>query len=95
MVRRMMVMAFCLVVAALLCGVTQPSVAEDSAKKDQKATEEKRNEGNAKEENKEEGFRDGVNRAFDGLKKETAKGKKNLNDLYDREKAKSVDEKAK
>ena len=88
MVNRIKVMAFCLVAAALLLGVPQRGLAEDSAaKKDKKAAEENKD---SKDKNKDGNFRNGVNRAFDGFKKETTKGKKNLNDLNEREKAKSA-----
>jgi hypothetical protein len=89
MVSRMKVMAFCLFAAALLCGVPQRALGDDAAtKKDKKAAEEKKDKKDSKDTNKGGNFRDGVNRAFDGFKKETTKGKKNLNDLYEREKAK-------
>jgi hypothetical protein len=85
----MKVMAFCLVAAALLCGVPQRGLAEDSApKKEKKAAEEKKDKKDPKDKNKDGDVRDGVNRAWDGFKKETAKGKKNLNDLYERSTAK-------
>jgi hypothetical protein len=89
-----MVMVFCLVAAAVLCGGPQLAAAEEQQAKE-KATGQKQNEKDAKEGNKEESFRDGINRAFDGFKKESAKGKKNLNDLYERSKSTSGDEKAK
>ena len=90
----MMVMVFCLVAAAVLCGGPQPAVAEEQQAKE-KTADQKQNEKDAKEGNKEESFRDGINKAFDEFKKETAKGKKNLNDLYERSKSTSGDEKAK
>ena len=88
MVRRMKVMAFCLVAAALVCGVPQRGLTADSdAKKEQKAAEEEdKDKKDPEDKNKDGNFRDGVNRAYDGFKKETEKGKKNLNDLYDRSK---------
>ena len=89
MVRRMMVMAFCLAAAALVCGVPQRALAEDAAAKtDKKAAEEEKDKKGTKDENKEGNFKDGVNRAYDEFKKEAEKGKKNLNDLYDRSKEK-------
>ena len=87
MVNRLKGIAFCLVAAALLCGVPQRGLAEDAgAKKDKKDAEEKKDKKESKD--KDGNFREGVNRAWDGFKKETTKGKKNLNDLYEREKAK-------
>jgi hypothetical protein len=94
MERRLMVIAFCLVVATVLCGGPQLAEAEEQQAKE-KAADQKQNEKDAKEENKEGSFKDGINRAFDELKKETAKDKKNLNDLYERSKSPSGDEKAK
>jgi hypothetical protein len=93
MVRRMMVVMFCFAAATVLCVGPQQAAADEKQAKE-KAADQKKNE-KATEENKDESFRDGINRAFDELKGETAKGKKNLNDLYEREKAKSGDEKAK
>jgi hypothetical protein len=93
MVRRMKVVVFCLIAATVLCGGPQQAAADEKQAKE-KAADQKKNE-KATEENKEDSFRDGINRAFDELKGETAKGKKNLNDLYEREKATSGDEKAK
>jgi hypothetical protein len=92
--RRLMVMVFCLFAAAVLCGGPHLAAAEEQQAKE-KAADQKQNEKDAKEGSKEESFRDGINRAFDELKKETAKGKKNLNDLYERSKSTSGDEKAK
>jgi hypothetical protein len=89
-----MVMVFCFVVATVLCGSPQLAAAEEQQAKE-KAADQKQNEKDAKEENKEGSFRDGINRAFDELKKETTKGKKNLNDLYERSTSTSGDEKAK
>lgn len=94
MVRRLMVMVYCLVVAMVLCGGPQLAAAEEQQAKE-KAAAQKQDEKDATEENKEGNFRDGINRAFDELKKETAKGKKNLNDLYERSTSTSGDEKAK
>jgi hypothetical protein len=88
MVNRMKIMAFCLVAAALLSGVPQRGLAADSEKKDKKAAKESKDTEDSKDKNKDENFRDGINRAFDSFKKETDKGKKNLNDLNEREKAK-------
>ncbi len=85
MKRRMIIMAVCLVASGLLSGVPQRGFADDQAKKEKKASEEKKGD---KEKSSGGKFRDGVNRAWEGFKKETAKGKKNLNDLYEREKAK-------
>ena len=87
--RRWMVMVVWLAAAGVLCGVPVRSFAEDTSKKKSKAEEEK-----AKDKDKDKGksglenLRDGINRAYDGFKEETNKGKKNLNDLYEREKAK-------
>ena len=89
-----MVIVFCLVAAAVLCGGPQLVAAEEQQAKE-KAADQKQNEKDAKEGNKEESFREGINKAFDDIKKETAKGKKNLNDLYERSKSTSGDEKAK
>jgi hypothetical protein len=89
-----MVLAFCLVVATVMCGGPQLAEAEEPRAKE-KAADKKQNEKDTEEENKEGGFRDGINRAFDELKKETAKDKKNLNDLYERSKSTSGDEKVK
>ncbi len=87
--RRMKVLASCFVAAALLGGIPLRGLAEDaSPKKDQKAAEENKSKKESKDKNKDGNFRDGVNRAWEGFKKETTKGKKNLNDLYEREKAK-------
>ncbi|MHB8843844.1 MAG: hypothetical protein ACYC7L_03770 [Nitrospirota bacterium] len=89
MVCRMKVMAFCLIAAALLCGAPQRGLAEDSAaKKDKKTAEEDKDKKESEDKNKDGNFKDGVNRAYDEFKKETEKGKKNLNELYDRSKAK-------
>ncbi len=93
-VRAMMVMIFCLVVATVLCGGPQLAAAEEQRAKE-KAADQKQSEKDAKEENRDGSFRDGINRAFDELKKETEKGKKNLNDLYERSKSTSGQEKAK
>lgn len=86
MMRRMKVLAFCLTAAALLCGAPLQGIAEDTPKKDRKAAEGKKND---KGTSNDGSFRDGVNKAFHGFKKETDKGKKNLNDLNEREKARS------
>ena len=89
MVNRMKVIVFCFIAAALLCGVPQRGLADDAAvKKDKKAAEEDMDKKGPKDENKEGNIKDGVNRAYDEFKKETEKGKKNLNDLYDRSKEK-------
>lgn len=88
MMRRMKGMAFCLVAAALVFGVPQRGLAEDAdAKQEQKAAaEEDKGKKDPEDKDKDGNFRDGVNRAYDGFKKETEKGKKNLNDLYERSK---------
>lgn len=96
MMRRMNVLVSCSVAAAILCGAPQQCPAEDAAaKKDNTAVEQKQSNKDEKDKNEEGTFRDGVNRAYDEFKKETAKGKKNLNDLYEREKGRSGEEKAK
>ena len=90
MVRRMKVMVFFLFAATILCGVPQRSLGKDGAEKnDKKDVEQTQSKQDAKDTTKDEDFRDSVNRAFDEFKTETAKGKKNLNDLYEREKSKS------
>lgn len=89
MVSRMKVMVFCLIAAGLLCGVPQRGLAEETAaNKDKKAAEEDKDKKESEDKNKDGNFKDGVNRAYDEFKKETEKGKKNLNDLYDRSKEK-------
>ncbi len=89
MVSRMRVMAYCLIAAALLCGVPQRGLAEETAAtKDNKTAEEAKDKKESEDKNKDGNFKDGVNRAYDGFKKETEKGKKNLNDLYERSKKK-------
>ncbi len=82
----MMVMVICLA-AGLLCGAPQRGFADDPPKKDKKVSEEKKKKGD-EDKSSDSNFRDGINRAWEGFKKETDKGKKNLNDLYEREKAK-------
>lgn len=87
MVSKMRVMAFCLVAAALVLGVSQRGLAEDAAAaKDKKTAEEDKDKKDSEDKNRNGNFKDGINRAYDGFKKETDKGKKNLNDLYDRSK---------
>ena len=93
MMRTRMVMVYGLLVAVALCGVPQRSLAKDNAEKKEKSAEEqKQAAADAKDKNKDEPIRDGINNAYDEFKKETEKGRKNLNDLYEREKAKSRDE---
>jgi hypothetical protein len=94
MLQRLMVMVLCLIAATVLCGGPQLAAAKEQQAKE-KTADQKKNDKDAKEEDKEGSFRDGINRAFDELKDETAKGKKNLNDLYERSKSTSGDEKAK
>lgn len=86
MKRRMMVMVVCLVAAGSLCGAPQRCLADDPAKKAPEDKKEDTKKGKPK--GSAGDLRDGINRAFDGFKKETDKGKKNLNDLYEREKSK-------
>ncbi len=85
--RRVKIMALCLI-AALLCGVPLRAPAEGTDAKKKKSAEEDQGKKDSKEKSKDGNVRDGFNRAWDGFKKETTKGKKNLNDLYEREKAK-------
>lgn len=85
-------MVCCLAVATALCCCPRPVAAEEQQVKE-KTVDQKQKD--AKEENKEGSIRDEVNRTFDELKNEAAKGKKNLNDLYERSKSTSGDEKAK
>jgi hypothetical protein len=94
MERRLMAIVLCLVVATVLCGRPQLAAAEEQ-QSTEKAADKKQNEKDAKEENKEGNFRDGINRAFDELKREVVKDKKNLNDLYERSTSTSGDKKVK
>ena len=93
MVRRRVVTAFCLVVAMALCGGLEQAAAEEQQK--ETATDQKKNDKDAKGTNKDESVRDGINRAFDELKTDMSKGRKNLNDLYERSTSSAGDGKAK
>ena len=90
MVNGMKVITACLVAAAFLLGVPLRGSADDAAvKKDNKAAEKKQKKKDDKGKNNDGNARGGINKAFDGFKKESSKGKKNLNDLNERERAKS------
>lgn len=86
-VRRTMVITLACASILFWCGVAQRVHAEDAAKQQTKAAERDKQDEKT-EKGKEGNVRDGVKWAYDGFKKETAKGKKNLNELYEREKAK-------
>ena len=84
--RGMMVAALCFAAAMLVFAVPQQGRAGDSAQKRTAAAEGKKDEAkDAKEKDGSGDVRKGINRAYDGFKKESAKGKKNLNELYERE----------
>jgi hypothetical protein len=91
MVRKLLIMVFCLVVATVLSnGPRLATAGEQKTKAD--AADSKKNEKDAKEETGVEKLREGINQTYDEFKKEAAKAKKNLNDLNERSTAPSKDE---
>ena len=92
MVRRLMIMAFCLVAAIVLSGGPLPAASEEKQAKE-KTADQKQNEKKAKEENKDGSITDGVNRAFEQIGNEAQKIEKNLKGLYERSTSTSGDKK--
>jgi len=83
-----MVLILCFTAAAVICGFPLQGGAEDAANKPA-AAEKDLKEDSQREDGQARNVRDGVNRAYDKFKTEAEKGKKNLNELYEREKERS------
>jgi hypothetical protein len=94
MLRRAMVMAFCLVVAVMLAGAPQRIQAESSSEKEKKEEKKQKKKKKPEDKGKSGGnATDGVNRMFDsfkknegGVKDDAGKVKKSVNDTYDKSK---------
>ena len=88
--RKLMIIAG-LVVAVVLSSGPLTALADEQQKKQDSAEAKK----DGKESKETEEPREGINKIYDSFKQETSKGKKNLNDLYQRSTTTQKDEKEK
>lgn len=84
---RVITIAVILILLSVSRGSPATAASQEPAKNDSATAEQAGKD--EKEQGENGSLRDGINRAYDGFKKETTKGKKNLKDLYEREKEKS------